>query len=369
MTRKHSEMNLKELLNLCIKKSLPFYSYRLPEQTDIHTGVQLNSSTVSTSNLIDPHVDAFNISPFYNSSNEILRIIPQLTFINEEIDENVNEIFNSIHYQSTHHTSESVEIDKNEYLSQVAKLIDVLKKEELRKVVLSRATRTKICTKNTAAEAFLQLTNTYPGAFVSIFYTPEYGLWMGATPEKLVNHSAAITETVSLAATKLTNDSRSWSEKEIDEQQLVSDFVKEVLNQFPFENIAFDKTKDKPAGAITHLITEFSCKGALTTEQVTSLIMQLHPTPAVCGFPKQKALDVIIETEKHDRELYAGFIGPTDKGCAQLFVNLRCMKLTENEAILYAGGGLTALSDPQSEWEETCLKLETLTKAIKIHKC
>jgi isochorismate synthase len=90
------------------------------------------------------------------------------------------------------------------------------------------------------------------------------------------------------------------------------------------------------------------------------LIFDLHPTPAVCGIPKEKSLELILQTEKHNREFYAGFIGPLDNDNAQLFVNLRCMKLTSKWATYFAGGGLTAQSEAEAEWEETCLKLKTL---------
>jgi isochorismate synthase len=96
----------------------------------------------------------------------------------------------------------------------------------------------------------------------------------------------------------------------------------------------------------------------------------LHPTPAVCGLPKNEALSFILEHEIHNREFYSGFLGPVNmtsgrgRNSSSLYVNLRCMKLRENTAILYAGCGITVESEPEKEWQETELKANTLLSVI-----
>ena len=89
----------------------------------------------------------------------------------------------------------------------------------------------------------------------------------------------------------------------------------------------------------------------------------MHPTPAVCGLPKEKALDLIYKTEPYDREYYAGYLGMVEKDTVDFYVNLRCMKIYENTAALFVGGGITANSVAKKEWEETELKAETLKVA------
>ncbi len=98
---------------------------------------------------------------------------------------------------------------------------------------------------------------------------------------------------------------------------------------------------------------------------MTEFISALHPTPAVCGLPKERALELIYKTEMHNREYYAGYCGPINyQGKTDLFVNLRCMKILPDKLALYIGGGLTAKSDPEKEWEETVLKANTLLSVI-----
>jgi isochorismate synthase len=72
------------------------------------------------------------------------------------------------------------------------------------------------------------------------------------------------------------------------------------------------------------------------------VISVLHPTPAVCGLPKQEAKDFILENEGYDRKYYTGFLGELNKEAfnketlkSDLYVNLRCMKIKDNQAHLY----------------------------------
>ena len=96
------------------------------------------------------------------------------------------------------------------------------------------------------------------------------------------------------------------------------------------------------------------------------MVGQLHPTPAVCGLPKKRAMQIITEIEKRDRGYYAGFLGPLQaSGAFDLFVNLRTMEVFDDALRLYVGGGITPLSDPETEWQETCQKADTLLNLIR----
>ena len=92
----------------------------------------------------------------------------------------------------------------------------------------------------------------------------------------------------------------------------------------------------------------------------------LHPTPAVVGYPKAKALEFIRENEGYDRSLYAGFVGVIDPNeTSHLFVNLRCIQLFRDRIRVYVGGGINAQSDPESEWLETEKKKEAVLSALR----
>ena len=90
----------------------------------------------------------------------------------------------------------------------------------------------------------------------------------------------------------------------------------------------------------------------------------MHPTPAVGGVPTKKAIQFIKEKETHNRAFYTGFFGPISNEEFQLFVNLRCAQWKPDAVLLYAGAGITALSDPALEWEETQKKVKILAKVL-----
>jgi isochorismate synthase len=94
----------------------------------------------------------------------------------------------------------------------------------------------------------------------------------------------------------------------------------------------------------------------------------MHPTPAVAGQPKEDAIRFIKKLEPHDRDYYTGFLGPVNQNVEiDLFVNLRCLKVTPAYLSLYVGGGITLDSDPADEWDETGWKVESLLKIIAPH--
>jgi len=97
--------------------------------------------------------------------------------------------------------------------------------------------------------------------------------------------------------------------------------------------------------------------------------MPCIPTPAVAGQPKEDAIQFIKELEPHDRDYYTGFLGPVAqaKGEIDLFVNLRCLKITPDYLSLYVGGGITLDSDPADEWNETRWKAESLLKILSTY--
>ncbi len=91
----------------------------------------------------------------------------------------------------------------------------------------------------------------------------------------------------------------------------------------------------------------------------------MHPTPAVAGYPKQKAIDFILENENYNREFYTGYFGFINKDkSSKLFVNLRCMQIEKKKLSVYVGGGITKDSNPLNEWQETEDKSKTLLSVL-----
>ena len=118
------------------------------------------------------------------------------------------------------------------------------------------------------------------------------------------------------------------------------------------------------AGSIWHIKTDIS--GSLNaSSSLREVVQLLHPTPAVCGLPKDKSKVFILENEHYDRTFYTGFLGELNIGDqTDLFVNLRCMEIEVAQAHLFMGCGITKDSVPEKEWEESCNKSATMKKIL-----
>jgi isochorismate synthase len=303
-------------------------------------------------------VHAFNNAQ--GSSN--FTIIPELE---GEIDKySMNTIFDFIQKSEsiTHTTKTPIEEDKSTYLQNVQKGIDYLKSSgEIKKFIYSRVKIVANNVQNIGA-IFQKLTLLYPNALVYFFTHPSYGAWMGATPEVLLRGNTNRWQTTSLAATQAKNAFRPWNEKEIEEQSLVSEHIRNVCKnlKLPFSE---SDVYTHEAGPVVHLKSDFEIEA--NAALLNTFVDNLHPTPAVSGLPKEEAIRLISELEIQERGYYTGFLGwvenPND---FQLFVNLRCMQIFDNLLALRLGGGITARSKPESEWQETEHKAQTLLRAI-----
>ncbi len=252
---------------------------------------------------------------------------------------------------------------KVEYLKMVQKMVDLLKSAEVSKVVCAR--NQKIKCHHRVKDWFSLLSSNYPNAHVYFFNHPKTGAWMGATPETLLETKRDQIKTMSLAGTKVSEDSSKWGEKEVEEQKFVTDYILEILNNNSVVEIETSMVFEKKAGPVKHLCTEITGRMS-DSQKIMDIVSNLHPTPAVCGVPKEEALGVLKELEGLNRKLYSGYLGFVSSETSHLLVNLRCLQLVEDGVVLYAGGGLTKDSDPESEWRETVNKMQTLQGALHI---
>jgi isochorismate synthase len=265
-------------------------------------------------------------------------------------------------------------ISHNEYLKDIENTISEIKSTKLAKVIISRLI--PFVRKNESiGEIYLQLFQQTPNAFVYLINLPangksssKAGLWMGATPEILLKSEGKTLETVSLAGTqsRRTVTDYSWFTKEIEEQAFVSRYLLDVFYRFNIHPYTTQGPETLESGKVAHLATSFRFAAKKLASNLGDFIAELHPTPAVCGYPKPKAAKFIPKIEKHDRRYYSGYLGPWRlNGDVGLFVNLRCMEILPKQYILYSGGGITARSVPEDEWEETNKKATTLLSAIE----
>jgi isochorismate synthase len=265
-------------------------------------------------------------------------------------------------------------IQQHDFLNLVEQGIQEIQHGHLEKVVPSRTKHITLRHDFDIVDTFQRLCEAYPGALVSFVSSPETGSWLGASPESLVSVENNTTfRTVALAGTKPFVDgtnlkSVAWTQKEIEEQALVERYVISCFKKIRVREYEEHGPKTIVAGNLMHLRSDFTVDmKSINFPQLGSVMLELlHPTSAVCGMPLEPALEFLQRREGYDRAYYAGYLGPVNiDNNINLFVNIRCLKLLDDGAILYAGAGVTEESVPIQEWNETEIKFNTLLNVLK----
>ena len=258
------------------------------------------------------------------------------------------------------------------YLETAEKFINAVD-SGFKKLVLSR-TKTLTAAKNNVFELFEILEKQYKNAFIYLLNHPHCGCWAGASPEVLLAKEGSSASTTALAGTQLIKDQKyiAWERKETEEQAMVMEYIEKVLE---IHNIDYETSgpynkivSSNAGGELVHLATDYYFH---MQKDSYNLILDLHPTPAVCGSPKSEAFRFILGNEKHTRKYYSGFLGPinhTENDEFHLYVNIRCMQIFSNQFLLYAGGGINQGSVKEKEWQETENKAKTLISAIAMYR-
>jgi isochorismate synthase len=274
--------------------------------------------------------------------------------------------------------SDDSDDDKANYFTEISEIIDSIRLRKARKVVLSRRKVLGKLKGNNYFSGFSKLSKLYPDAMVSLVYLPHLRqIWLGATPEVLVSENKeSIFTTMSLAGTQSAFDKEGneimpidalWTHKEIEEQAIVGRYIINCLKKIRVREFEEEGPRTVKAGNLLHLRTFYKIDNKeVNFPNLSSVMLNLlHPTPAVCGMPKEEAKQVLDEIEKYNREFYSGYLGPVNiDNESHLFVNLRTMKIQDGIVYTYAGGGILEDSNPEKEWTETELKMATVAKVF-----
>ncbi len=357
----HTDACLSRLVSQSIGCNLPAFAYRLPGEEEVYGGLcdpleLQNRSCECNINFSNGYIFA----PFFNSSNALYLFKRKPLLLGSlNLDKSIQCVVNK------RYVIDGVEDDclYDEYKTHVEQLVEAMKRDEIKKAVLSR-TVTVERPPLSDATIFMRLCEKYPTAFVNWVHIPGVGRWVGATPETLLDYDGERIETMSLAGTRRAGTEGEWGEKEQEEQQIVTDYIYSIFREFT-SNAEQGERVTRRAGQVEHLCTPIRAKGQFNSERLSRLVNALHPTPAVGGFPKAESLRAIQQVESHDRKYYGGYCGPVAEDSLRLFVNLRCMEMDDRYLRLYVGGGLTAQSQPESEWRETEAKAQTLLSVIQ----
>ncbi|MFP5470313.1 MAG: chorismate-binding protein [Bacteroidia bacterium] len=333
-----------------LDSSTAFALFRLPNSNEAKLIIQPKNIPLKRIPIseIDKH-HGFVVSEFLSGG---------FCYLLEGNKNSINNLSKIIFNADLQELKENVNNSKEDYLIKVNHYINSFK-ENFKKAIFSRNKKANLPTGFSIINAFDFLCKKHPNALVYVHHSKEFGLWMGATPEVLIQQQSEVFTTMSLAGTQPFSENIIWTDKEREEQQLVTDYIEQILVS---QNIFFSKspTDIVKAGNVAHLKTLFTLQKGF---DLGALIAQLHPTPAVCGLPKDEALELINKTENYKRSLYTGFIGEIGESI-NLYVNLRCMQLFKNKALIYVGGGITQHSNPEKEWAETELKSQTMMEVL-----
>ncbi len=378
-----------EIFEWALQRDYATALWRLPNSKIIHCLIDFSEIFVPQPLQIDEFSEkkGFLFSPFENEglqknfflnadfySNSTQILMPESIPFLKDFDNKRAKISNLAPTQ-VQLALPNTDFEKVQHLHLVEKAVRAIKEKAFQKVVLSRKMRVAFSEILQISRVFQNLCTLYPLAFVSVVYVPSCNIWIGASPEILVSvDKNNIFRTMALAGTQKYPEGANlseitWTQKEIEEQALVSRYIINAFKKIRLREFEEDGPKTIQAGNLAHLRTDFwvNLNEVHYPHLWQVMLGLLHPTSAVCGMPKEESLAFIRNFEGYDRAFYSGFLGQVNiESETHIFVNLRCMQVLPSlqEAYLYAGGGITANSNPEKEWNETALKMETMLKAI-----
>lgn len=271
-------------------------------------------------------------------------------------------------------TVESVdEIEKERYKQAVQNVTSQIQKGEADKVVVARSVKLNFKEPVSSVTALHHIANEQQESYHFGLQKGEQ-LFFGATPERLIEiedgqaYSACVAGSIKRGETaeedRLLGEELLTDRKNRDEHQYVVDMISTVFNEFCTNNSIPQEPKLMKIRDIQHLFTPVQAS-VDKEKSIFEFVQALHPTPALGGVPTNKSMDIIREEEQMDRGYYAAPIGWTDtEGNVEFAVAIRSALLEEEQAYLYAGGGIVANSEVEKEYDETWIKFRPVLRAL-----
>ncbi len=267
--------------------------------------------------------------------------------------------------------------EKIRWTQQVNNALKKIRAGEFQKIVLSRQVIFKLGGEPNLYLLLKQLERDYPKCYIFAFKKGD-SVFFGASPEKLAKVSNGWVEADALAGSisrgntpeedlKLEAELLN-SEKNLKEQKAVVEFIRDSFSSFSEEIIYNEKPQIRKLANIQHLWTPIKAR-LKTNSSIFSILKDIHPTPAICGVPWTNALVSIKKMENHSRGLFAGMVGWFNfDNEGEFAVAIRSAILKADHVHAFAGCGIVEGSDPESEFEETELKLQPILSLFKDEK-
>lgn len=275
------------------------------------------------------------------------------------------------------------EPSRSAYAESVSRALEYIRSgdDDLRKVVLSRTLLVHSSQTLDPRDVLQRLRSDRSVTVFSVALPSEANgarrTFVGATPELLIEKSGRQIFSRPLAGStrrraSVTEDHEAGdmlmhSAKDRREHAVVAESIADTLAPYCKELHVPRVPSLVTTASMWHLGTRI--EGTLKSDDVSSLELAtaLHPTPAVCGTPIERAREVISELETFDRGFFAGAVGSCDvRGNGRWFVSIRCAELSGSTARLYAGAGIVAGSDADGEVAETAAKFGPMLRALRI---
>lgn len=259
--------------------------------------------------------------------------------------------------------------DEKTWDKKISELIYEIKQKRIDKIVVARRLKYQVKSELNWQKIFNDLNDSYSNC-TNFLIKSGNSIFFGSTPELLGKFENNLFFTEALAGSIKRGENAAEdldyenqlinSKKNNVEHNEVINYIKSALQKF-LDNVQIeDKPFVKKFLNIQHLHTKV--KGIYKNNiNIFDLIFTLFPTPAVCGMPKDKALELIKKYEEFDRGLFAGLFGWFDCSANGEFnVSIRSALIKDNLLFAYAGCGIVADSNSKEEFEETKLKLKPI---------
>lgn len=266
------------------------------------------------------------------------------------------------------HNYKETSDDKADWNRLMNAIADGISRGEMTKVVSSREVEFTSETPYNVASILANLVDNNPNCFI-FGYEKDGRTFVGASPEILVRHRGSEILSYALAGTAPKDGPNAWTEeqlltntKNIIEHNIVRDRIVNTMRQIT-PDVTVGETGIMELSHLYHLRTIITAKDS--TKSLVEWAKLLHPTPALGGEPREKALALLQEYESHERGMYAAPFGfMKDMGDGIVVVAIRSALIMDNVLYAYAGCGVVADSDSDEEYAETNNKMRTILDAL-----
>jgi menaquinone-specific isochorismate synthase len=263
-------------------------------------------------------------------------------------------------------------VNVDHYLSAVAAARDAVRDGRMEKAVIARPIAVESDQPIDVHAVLRRLKSTFGSS-----HRFSIDGFIGASPELLVEVDGDVVRSFPLAGTtrttgdpeldaKLAAELQASPKNQIEHRAAIEMVRDTLLPYCSYLDWAPEPEIVKVAN-VQHLGSQAEGRLSKPLPTVVELVRALQPTPAVGGYPRDEAIDLITSVEGFERGLYGGAVGWVDgRGNGRWAVSLRCAELSEDRrsARLVAGGGIVADSDPRSELSETQAKFQAMLSAI-----